>query len=99
VTITHPYHPLYGQQVEIIRVRRGRDPDLVVRLPDGHHAAIAMSWTSSSPPAPLEAPPITPHLLDLNGLRQIVQLLEHIRNEGRYPPSGRGAIDPPTNSG
>src|SRR6266700_5225917 len=26
VTVTHPHHPLYGQQVEIIRVRRGADP-------------------------------------------------------------------------
>src|SRR5260221_3785475 len=26
VTVTHPHHPLYGQQVEIIRVRRGPDP-------------------------------------------------------------------------
>lgn len=100
MTITHPYHPLFGQQVEIVRVRRGVDPDLIVRLPDGHHAAIAMSWTSSSPPSPRDTPPsATPPLLDLNGLRQIVQLIDHMRAEGRFPPSTPTAIDPPNHSG
>src|SRR5437588_105797 len=45
VTITHPHHPLSGQRCEVVRIRRGVDPDLIVRLRDGSHAAIAMSWT------------------------------------------------------
>ena len=55
VTITHPHHPLRGQRVEIVRLRRGNDPDLIVVLPDGRHAAIALSSTDyASPP---ESPP------------------------------------------
>src|SRR5436309_649542 len=46
VTVTHPYHPLCGQQVEILRVRRGPDPDLIIRHLDGYHGAIAASWTT-----------------------------------------------------
>jgi hypothetical protein len=36
VTVTHPHHPLYHQQVQLIRVRRGPDPDLIIRMPDGY---------------------------------------------------------------
>src|SRR5262245_31801246 len=63
VTVTHPYHPLFGQQVAVIRVRRGVDPDLIIRLPDGYHGAIAASWPDSAGapvtarPAPV-APPV-----------------------------------------
>lgn len=80
--ITHPHHPLYQQQVEIIRIRRGTDPDLIVRLPDGTHAAVAMSLTDyaglTNPP-PSESPP----LLALAGLRQLVQLIEQWQQQRR----------------
>jgi len=91
VTITHPHHPLSGQRCEVVRIRRGVDPDLIVRLRDGSHAAIAMSWTDAGlEPAPTEAP----HghalpLLDLQGLRQIVHLVDHLRQQGRGPKPRR----------
>ena len=55
VTITHPHHPLRGQRVEIVRIRRGNDPDLIVVAPDGRHTAIALSSTDYSSSA--ESPP------------------------------------------
>ena len=85
MTITHPQHPLCGQQVEIVRIRRGVDPDLIVRLPDGSHAAIAMSSTSYAAPPDHDSQLVSHHLLDFNGLCQVVQLIDHIRQEGRYP--------------
>jgi len=87
VTITHPHHPLYGQQVEGVRIRRGADPDLIIQLPNGLHAAIAMSWTdyvARSEPDP-EHSSLPSHLLDLDGLRQAAQLIERIFQDGRYP--------------
>lgn len=84
MTITHPHHPLYQQRVEVVRIRRGRNPDLIIRLPDGTHAAVAMSLTDYAdiPISPLsgDAPP----LLDLRGLRQVVQFLAQRRQAGRY---------------
>jgi len=85
VTITHPHHPLTGQPVEIVRIRRGSDPDRILRLPDGTHAAIAMRWTDYA-----ASPEPTPHtgagpLLDLEGLRQMVALLDHLRGPQRTP--------------
>ena len=59
--------------------------DLIVRLPDGSHAAVAMSWTDSGGGA-AEVPADSPlALLDLAGLRQVVRLLEQLRQEGRWP--------------
>jgi hypothetical protein len=90
VTITHPFHPLRGQQVEVIRVRRGTDPDIIVRHPDGSHAAVAMSWTNYAVPAGTEPPSTPPHLLDFTGLCQAVQLIDRIRQDDRYPTADDG---------
>jgi hypothetical protein len=83
VTITHPHHPLRGQRVEIVRVRRGNDPDLIVVLPDGRHTAIALSSTdyNSFP----EIPPAVAaeHVLDLDGLRRVIQLLDRLAQAER----------------
>ena len=85
MTITHPHHPLYGQQVAIVRIRQGADPDIVVRLPDGSHAAIAMRLTNYGAAAGSDLPVAPMLLLDLRALRQIVQLLERFRAEWRLP--------------
>ena len=91
VAITHPHHPLRGQRVEIIRIRRGLDPDLIVRFPDGRHAAIALSSTDYLlSPDGLSAP-AAEHLLDLHGLRSVIQLLERI---AQRPHSGSSGNDP-----
>lgn len=91
VTITHPHHPLRGQRVEIIRIRRGLDPDLIVKFPDGQHAAIALSSTDylSAPETPSK--PAAEHLLDLQGLRSVIQLIELI---ARRPHSESSGGDP-----
>jgi hypothetical protein len=93
VTITHPHHPVRAQKVEIIQIRRGLDPDLIVRLPDGHHAAIAMSGTDYASPPEGEAPPRPDHLLDFHGLRQIHLLLDRISRKG-CPATGHANPTP-----
>lgn len=106
MTVTHPLHPLYGQPVEVVRVRRGVDPDLIVRLPDGRHAAIAQSWTATTLPSDGDAPSTMPPLLDVEGLAQLVVIIARIRAAGA-PPLGAaggaasppvGAVLPPTRS-
>jgi hypothetical protein len=77
--VTHPHHPLFGQQVAVVRLRQGAQPDLIVRLPDGSHAAIAMHLTDyAGVPAALPSANPLP-LLDFAGLRHIVQLLDQRR--------------------
>jgi len=86
VTITHPHHPLRGQQLPVVCVRRGESPDVIVRLPDGSHAAIALSATDYALDSSISLPPVhASHLLDLQGLRQIAQLIDGLRKQGRFP--------------
>jgi Family of unknown function (DUF5372) len=83
VTITHPHHPLRGQRVEIVCLRRGNDPDLIVVVPDGRHAAIALSSTDYASP-PQNSPTVAAeHLLDLDGLRRVIHLLDRLIQTGR----------------
>src|SRR5436305_125811 len=67
-----------------VRIRRGAHPDLIVRLPDGTHIAIATGSTDYAG-APAVAPAGPPRLLALTGLRQAAQFLERLRREGRWP--------------
>ena len=88
MTVTHPHHPLYGQQVEIIRVRRGPDPDLIIRHLDGYHGAIAASWTtyaSASGAFPAEKPPV----LDLEGLCQLARVVEQLQERSHASEEDR----------
>ena len=85
MTITHPHHPLRGQRVAIIRVRRGADPDLIVRLPDGTHTALAMSSTDYAATPGAAPPEEAAHLLALDGLRPMVHLLASIHQQERGP--------------
>jgi hypothetical protein len=91
VTITHPHHPLHGQRCEVVFIRRGVDPDLILRLADGTHAAIAMSWTDSGEGQALSAAQSGSDLplLDLQGLRQILHFLDRLRQEDRFPKPRR----------
>src|SRR5271165_4404990 len=75
VMVTHPHHPLAGQQVTIVGIRKGADPDLVIQLPDGTHAALAMSATDYASP-PLQNPTEPVPLLDLQGLQNLARLVE-----------------------
>jgi hypothetical protein len=97
VTITHPHHPLRGHCVQIVRIRRGPDPDLIVRLPSGLHAAVAMSWTDYAALPALEAPVPTPHLLEIEGLRRAAALIARLRQEEQEEQEQRPtpAADPP----
>ena len=87
VTITHPHHPLRGQRVTLVRIRQGVDPDLIVQLPDGTHTALAMSSTDyAGAPAAAPSEDATP-LLALEGLRQVVRLIERCRQRECGPTS------------
>jgi hypothetical protein len=85
VTITHPHHPLVGQRLPIVCVRHGESPDVIVRLPDGSHAAIALGATDHTGPGGLRPPADPSHLLDLGGLRRMAELIDTLRRRGPSP--------------
>ena len=63
---------------------RGNDPDLIVVLPDGRHAAIALSSTDYASALECSPPVAADHLLDLDGLRRVIQLLDRLAHQGRH---------------
>ncbi|MER2601102.1 MAG: hypothetical protein ABTR27_01975, partial [Candidatus Competibacter phosphatis] len=79
--------PLYRQRVEIIRIERGADPDLIVRGPDGRHAAVAMSLTDYAEGPGDGCDPAVSSLLDLGGLRQLAKWIDPCRPERGYAAS------------
>lgn len=88
MTITHPHHPLRGQQLAVVCVRRGANPDVIVQLPDGSHAAVALAATDWAADFSATPPTQVAHLLDLNGLRQMAHLIAVARQQGRLQPPG-----------
>jgi hypothetical protein len=86
VTITHPHHPFRGQRLAIVWIRGGVNPAVVVRLPDGSHAAVAREATDyAADPSASLSPAVAAPLLDLGGLRRMAQFLAHLRQQRRSP--------------
>ena len=54
-------------------------------LPDGRHAAIALSSTDYASPAENSSTVAAEHLLDLDGLRRVIQLLDRLARTGPAP--------------
>ena len=77
--MTHPHHPLYSQRVQLIRVRRGPDPDLIIRMPDGFHGAIAASLTDYAGPSEVDPDTTELPLLAIEGLWQMAQFIAQQR--------------------
>jgi hypothetical protein len=71
-TITHPYHPLRGQQFRVLKTRRvAGKPTLIVEGTAGGSFAVPLAWTDRGAPSPWsdlkKLPPIlyVPHLWSL----------------------------------
>jgi len=85
---------LHGQLVTVIRVRRGPDPDLIIRFPDGFFGAISASWTDYAAGSDSDLSPAPPPLLDPFGLCQISRFIAQLRerhqtDDPRYAEDSR----------
>jgi uncharacterized protein YbcC (UPF0753/DUF2309 family) len=69
----------HGQRVQLIRVRRGPDPDLIIRMPDGYHGAIAASLTDYAGTPEADHRYTAPPLLSLEGLWQMAHWISQQR--------------------
>jgi hypothetical protein len=100
VTITHPFHPLRGQQVEVLSVHdRAGEADLWVSLPDGTTALMAMNATDYATSEATMAMNRTGPRVDWVGLQALGRLLEPLRrkaqaaeNEPASSPAGPGRL-------
>lgn len=83
VTVTHPHHPLFEQRLELVKLRKGAQPKVVIRLPEGKTAYLPIEYTDY-------ASTVTPdvnrnddtggeNLLDLEGLLRAVNLVNELK--------------------
>lgn len=79
VTVTHPFHPLRGQKLELVKVPRKANSKLTVRHPEGRAFRIPRDWTDleTQQAKPSQAPP--DRLLDINGLCTLAKIISNIK--------------------
>jgi hypothetical protein len=80
VTVTHPHHPLHGQKLEVVRFFGSKY--FLVRRPDGGGLAqISQSWTDYGGEQYQPHTGGSDHLLDIDGLRDIVKIIAQLVKE------------------
>ena len=87
VTITHLYHPLMGQKLELVRVPRTARSRLLVRHPEGRCFHIPREWTDFEAPEAKQTEASDVHLLEINGLCALAEIVEDIITESSTPES------------
>ena len=85
-TVTHPFHPLYGQQFEILNYRHnwGEYRVTFYETPD-HVRTLPAAWTSMVPPDPsvlLAAGRAAFRVADLLALAHLIERIEQRQKEG-----------------
>src|SRR5579859_3176317 len=86
-TVTHPFHPLYGQQFEILTYRHnwGEYRVTFYQTPD-RVRALPAAWTSLAPPDPsviLAAGRAAFRVADLLELSHLIGRIEERKEEGK----------------
>lgn len=82
VTVIHPYHPLRGQKLEILRGSKGSN--ILVRLEGGGSLEIPLEYTDCAAPSPLAAQDSTDSavgLHSLDGLRRIITTVSYLKSK------------------
>jgi hypothetical protein len=74
--ITHPYHPLRGQQFPLLKIRRiGGVETVILHGIDGTFA-VPLAWTDRAEPNPWQTIGINPPLFSAQSLVSLVELLD-----------------------
>lgn len=81
VTITHPYHPLHGQKLELVCVPKNVNSKLLVRHPTGRSFRIPRDWTDFENPQVKQPQAAYSPLLDISGLRAAARIISTMKNE------------------
>lgn len=85
MTIIHPFHPLRGQQVPVVRLQgKEPEPELLIQLPDESFTLIDIGSTDYALSIDDQTPAVnTHHLLDFAGLCQAARLVKRLRAESQ----------------
>ena len=79
MTITHPFHPLHGQRLEVLNTRRvGGEDVLILRRPTGGTFPVPREWTDRARPtmADLLGRPVVHDFDRLHELANLIKALD-----------------------
>jgi hypothetical protein len=76
VTITHPYHPLRGQQFPVLKTRRVAGTQTLILQAADDSFAVPLAWTDRGEPSPWSDLKKTPPILYVAHLWALVELLD-----------------------
>ncbi len=80
--IVHPFHPLRGQRLEVLKQRRVSGvPTLILRHPTGGTCTVLKEWTDWAAPPPHAALRPTAPLLEANALFDLGELLAALESQ------------------
>ena len=79
--IRHPFHPLRGQRLEVLKKRRIAGVDtLILRELERGSFSVAREWTDWADPSPSDSLGFPPRRLDAQSLLELATLLEALTN-------------------
>ena len=87
--ITHPFHPLRGQRLEVLKARRvGREDRFILRRPSGGTFPVARDWTDRADPTMTEllGRPVVHDWGSLKALARLVEDLEAAHRDSHHAP-------------
>jgi Family of unknown function (DUF5372) len=95
IVVTYPHHPLFEQQFEFVRLRRGKQPLVEIRLPTGNTARLPVDYTdylsANSADSFTNNHVAEENLLDMDGLLKVVGLISAIKGRRRVR---KGEVSP-----
>ena len=75
--IVHPFHPLRGRRLEVLKKRRRAGVDtLILRELERGTLSIAREWTDWADPTPYDSLTLPPHRLAADSLFELAALLD-----------------------
>jgi hypothetical protein len=88
VTVVYRHSQLYGQTFKVVHVDAHSDEILIVELLDGSLCKLARSWTELSRKQEHNLSAEPGLLLDPDGLRRMIAVIDRMKREGGSPDSG-----------
>ena len=78
--ISHPFHPLRGRRLEVLKKRRVAGVDtLILRELERGTLSVPREWTDWADPSPYDSLTLPPHRLAVDCLFELVALLDALR--------------------
>ena len=82
--ITHPFHPLRGRSLRILKTRKvaGKDT-LILQETNRGTFAVPREWTDQADPWPCDPPKHPPPILSFQCLRELLEIVKRAADDAK----------------